>query len=85
MGEIKPDADSPQGSSQRPNMDAEQIETQKARRLLELAGAYVRGALRFPGEVAALRAIVGQLLFEQHALQHQIDQLTERIERLERK
>jgi hypothetical protein len=45
--------------------------------LLRLAGQYVRESLDFPGELATLRTLVAELLFEQAMLRA-------RIERLER-
>lgn len=65
--------------------DAEQIEAQRARTLLELAGGYVRVALAFPDQVAALQSISANLLFENANLRWQVDQLSARIDALERK
>ncbi len=65
--------------------DAEQIEAQRAKTLLELTDGYVRQALALPDQVATLQSITANLLFENAALRWQIDQLTTRIERLERR
>jgi ubiquinone biosynthesis protein UbiJ len=65
--------------------DAEQVEAQRARTLLELAGAYVRQALSFPDEIAMLRGEVAALLFENSALRYQLDRLAGRVEALEKR
>jgi hypothetical protein len=65
--------------------DPEQLEEIRARRLLELAAGYTRQALAFPDEVAVLRSLVGELLFENAALRYQLDQLAGRVEALERR
>jgi hypothetical protein len=65
--------------------DAEQATEIQARRLLELAGGYVRQALALPEQIEVLQSIAANLLFENAALRHQIDQLTVRVERLERR
>ncbi len=65
--------------------DPEQLEEIRARRLLELAGGYTRQALAFPDEVAMLRGLVGELLFENATLRYQLDQLASRVEALERR
>jgi hypothetical protein len=67
------------------DLDAEQIEAQRARTLLELAGGYVRQAVAFPDQVEVLQSITANLLFENATLRHQLDRLAERIERLERR
>ena len=65
--------------------DAEQLQEQTARRMLEQAGRYVREALALPEQVETLQSITANLLFENAALRHQLDRLTERVERLERR
>jgi len=65
--------------------DAEQVEAARARTLLELAAGYTREALRFPDEVALLRGMVAELLFENAALRHQVDRLAGRVDALERR
>ena len=65
--------------------DAEQVEAQRARTLLELVDAHVRQALALPDQVETLQSIAANLLFENAAFRYQIDQLTTRIERLERR
>jgi hypothetical protein len=65
--------------------DAEQVQAGHARYLLELAGVYTRQALAFPDEVAMLRHVVEELLFEHAALRYQLDQLAGRVESLERR
>ena len=65
--------------------DAAQVEAERARTLLELAGGHVRASLAFPGEIHALRGIVAELLFENAAIRWQHDQLQARVERLERR
>jgi hypothetical protein len=64
--------------------DAEQLEAQRARNLLELAGGYVRQALALPEQVEVLQSIAANLLFENATLRWQVDQLTGRVEALER-
>lgn len=64
--------------------DAEQLEELRARRLLELAGAYVRQALALPEQVETLQAITANLLFENAALRWQLDRLAGRVDALER-
>jgi hypothetical protein len=61
--------------------DAEQVEAQHARTLLELAGVYVRQALALPDEVAALRTLVAELLLEVGMLRLQVDALERRADR----
>jgi predicted RecB family endonuclease len=65
--------------------DTEQIEADRARTLLELAGAYVRQALALPEQVEILQSITGNLLFENAALRWQLDRLAARVDALERK
>jgi predicted RecB family endonuclease len=65
--------------------DVEQVEAQRARTLLELAGGYVRQALALPDQVEALQSIVSNLLFENAALRWQLDRLAARVDALERK
>lgn len=65
--------------------DAEQTEQLQARRLLELAGGYVRQALALPDQVEALQSITANLLFENAALRYQLDQIRKRVDRLERR
>lgn len=65
--------------------DAEQVEAQRARTLLELVDGHVRQALALPDQVEALQSITANLLFENAALRWQVDQLTARVERLERR
>jgi hypothetical protein len=65
--------------------DDEQVETDRARSLLELAGGYVRQALALPDQVAALQSITANLLFENASLRWQLDRLSNRIDALERK
>src|SRR6266496_6728984 len=64
--------------------DAEQIEAQTARRMLEQAGRYVREALALPEQVETLQSITANLLFENAALRWQLDQLRGRVEAIER-
>jgi predicted RecB family endonuclease len=65
--------------------DVEQVEAQRARTLLELAGGYVRQALALPDQVEVLQSIVSNLLFENAALRWQLDRLAARVDALERK
>jgi len=65
--------------------DAGQVDAEQARYLLELAGAYTRQALAFPDELAMLRGTVAELLLENAALRYQLDQLTGRVQALERR
>jgi ubiquinone biosynthesis protein UbiJ len=65
--------------------DSEQLGEQTARQMLEQAGRYVREALALPEQVEVLQSITANLLFENAALRHQLDRLTERVERLERR
>jgi ubiquinone biosynthesis protein UbiJ len=65
--------------------DAEQLQEQTARRMLEQAGRYVREALALPEQVETLQSITANLLFENAALRWQVDRLVERVERLERR
>jgi hypothetical protein len=65
--------------------DAEEVEAERARALLEMASGYTRQALAFPDEVSALRHMVAEVLFENAALRWQLDRLGERVERLERR
>lgn len=58
--------------------EADQLADAQARRLLELAGEYVRGALQVPEQLAA-----GALL-EVAMLRLNVQRLSERIEALER-
>lgn len=64
--------------------DAEQIEAERARTLLDLAGAYVRQALALPEQVETLQSITANLLFENAALRWQLDRLAARVDVLER-
>jgi hypothetical protein len=52
---------------------------------LQLARETLKGALRFPGEIDALRQVVGELMFEVAALRWQHEQLAGRVEALERR
>jgi hypothetical protein len=61
--------------------DAEQAAELQARRLLELAGAYVRVALRFPDEVTALRTLAAELLLEVSMLRGRLEALERRVGR----
>jgi hypothetical protein len=70
-------------SSDRPEAEAALAERQ-ARRLLELAGSYVRDTLQLPSEVATLRTMLAELLLEAGFLRHDIRRLAERVEALER-
>jgi hypothetical protein len=65
--------------------DAEQVQAEQVRSLLELAGAYTRQALAFPDELAMLRSTVAELLLENAVLRWQLDQLTGRVQALERR
>jgi predicted RecB family endonuclease len=65
--------------------DSEQVEAQRVRSLLELAGVYVRQALALPEQVEVLQSITGNLLFENAALRWQLDQLRSRVDVLERR
>jgi hypothetical protein len=65
--------------------DAAQVEAERARTLLELAGGYVRQALALPDQIATLQSLVANLLFETATLRWQHDQLLGRIARLERR
>jgi hypothetical protein len=65
--------------------DAEQIEAERARTLLELAGVYTRQALRFPDEIEHLRTIVAELLFENGILRLRVEEMESRLDRLERR
>jgi hypothetical protein len=65
--------------------DAQQVEAERARSLLELAGSYTRQALAFPDELAMLRGTVAELLFENAVLRWQLDQLAGRVQALERR
>jgi hypothetical protein len=63
--------------------DAEQVEAQRARSLLELAGVYTRQALRFPDDVANLQTLVMELLLEVGMLRLDVRRLADRVDRLE--
>lgn len=65
--------------------DAEQVEAERARTLLELAGVYVRQALALPEQVEVLQSIASNLLFENAVLRWQLDRLAVRVDALERK
>ncbi len=67
-----------QSVSRGPDPDAEQVEAARARTLLELAGGYTRLALNFPGEVAELRRVVAELLFEVAILRGRLEHLERR-------
>ncbi len=76
---------SPRGTATEVESDAGQVDAEQARYLLELAGAYTRQALAFPDELAMLRGTVAELLLENAALRYQLDQLTGRVQALERR
>ena len=61
--------------------DAEQIAEIQARRLLELAGGYVRQALELPDELATLRTLVAELLLEVGMLRLKVDALERQVDR----
>jgi ubiquinone biosynthesis protein UbiJ len=65
--------------------DAEQVEAQYARTLLELAGRYVSQTLGLSEQVETLQSITANLLFENAALRWQVDRLSARLDALERK
>lgn len=65
--------------------DAEQIEAERARTLLELVGVYTRQALALPEQVEVLQSITANLLFENAALRWHLDLLAGRVDALERK
>jgi hypothetical protein len=66
-----------------PDMGPEQ--TGAAQRLLAAAGEHTRAALAFPDELAALRGMVAELLFEQAALRLRLDKAAAAYTRLERR
>jgi hypothetical protein len=61
--------------------DAEQVEAQRARTLLELAAVHVRQALAFPDDVQVLRTIVAELLLEVAIVSSRLDALERRVAR----
>jgi hypothetical protein len=61
--------------------DAEQVEADRARTLLELAGVYVRQVLQLPDDVAALRTLVAELLLEVGILRLKVEGLEKRVGR----
>jgi hypothetical protein len=65
--------------------DDEILGEQAARRLLEVAGRYTRQALRFPDDVANLQTLVAELLLENSMLRLDVQRLSERVDRLERR
>jgi regulator of replication initiation timing len=65
--------------------DAEQVEAERARTLLELAAAYTRQALEVPDELERLRALMAETLFENAMLRLELRQLGARVERLEKR
>ncbi len=64
--------------------DAEQLEELRARRLLELAGDYVRRALDLPDQVAAVRTLLAEEMLENAMLRLDIRRLQGRVDALER-
>lgn len=64
---------------------AEHVEAQRARTLLELAGACTRQALAFPDDLRNLRTITAELLLENAMLRLDVQHLTDRVETLERR
>jgi len=77
------EADHQDTSDLRP--DAEQVEAMRARRLLELAGVHMRQALAFPDDVANLRTLIAELLLENGMLRLDVQRLSGRVDRLERR
>jgi hypothetical protein len=65
--------------------EADQLAEAQARRLLELAGSYVRGALEVPDQLATLRTIAAEALLELAMLRLEVRRLSERVEALERR
>ncbi len=65
--------------------DAAQVEADRARTLLELAGTYTRQALAFPDDLAHLRTLVAELLLENGMLRLDLADLRERVAALERR
>ncbi len=57
----------------------------RARRLLELAGVHMRQALAFPDDVANLRTLIAELLLENGMLRLDVQRLSGRVDRLERR
>lgn len=64
--------------------EADQLADAQARRLLELAGEYVRGALQVPEQLDNLRTLAAEALLEVAMLRLDVQRLSERIEALER-
>lgn len=65
--------------------EADQLAEAQARRLLELAGAYVRGALQVPEQLDNLRTLAAEALLEVAMLRLDVQRLSERVEALERR
>jgi hypothetical protein len=65
-------------------LDAGQVEAQRAKSLLELASDYTRLALQVPEDIETLRAITAELMFEVGLLRHDLRRLGERVETLEK-
>ena len=65
--------------------DAAQVEADRARTLLELAGTYTRQALAFPDDVKHVRTICAELLLENAMLRLDVADLRGRVEALERR
>ncbi len=65
--------------------DAEQLEAQRARTLLDLAGGYVRQALQLPDQVQTLRTVVAELLLENAMLRLDVRALAQRVDALEKR
>jgi predicted RecB family endonuclease len=63
--------------------DAEQVEADRARTLLELAAVHVRQALEVPDELARLRQLAAEQMFELAILRLDVRELQARVERLE--
>jgi ubiquinone biosynthesis protein UbiJ len=72
-------------SAQAIEPDAEQLQEQTARRMLEQAGRYVREVLALPEQVEVLQSITANLLLENATLRWQLERLAGRVEALERR
>jgi hypothetical protein len=65
--------------------DAEQLAELQGRRLLELAGDYVRRALELPDEIAAVRNLLADEMLENAFLRNDLRRLTARVDALEQR
>lgn len=75
----------PAGMTPAVEPDAEQLAELQARRLLELAGDYVRRALELPDQVAAVHTLLAEQMLESAMLRLDVRRLQTRVEALEKR